>query len=400
MVWEQLETFISYFAMFGLETTTWELFQVMLRCSNGHLMDSFRPLQFHLIIATAATMWLAAEWFAAALCFGNRDRSFRLGSSVVAPWGWLTSWNLKPQLQLTAASVCCFQAMHAASLVLIFLFVVVFSIQERAEWQSFLHPNDRIYGTLWAVCSVYVQLVGQPLFLTIATKLVQAYDCTACSCTNAVDVHETDCVYAADCSEGSFRFDNDPASGLCYQGWHVYFLISSSIALLFYVPFCVRLMRVGGRLACIELQPAHSVLAPWWTPWWKEDDAVDPPYFHPLSPHSVSTMDGLSLPFRDAKRSPPSVLFVLHVLRWQGIHKVLTVLCKIVGVTTTTLFGDSSKQLMFALLSAVGLALLTVTSIPSLSPYHGRKANGLASGIDLTLLYCCERIDGTLFVSL
>eukprot|EP01052_Picozoa_sp_SAG31_P018724 SAG31_NODE_1339_length_8727_cov_6.433125_2_plen_921_part_00 len=70
-----------------------------------------------------------------------------------------------------------FKSMHIASVTTIFIFILIIAVQEKAEWKAFLHPKDRLYTTVWLCCSIYVQFVGQPLFLPIASNLVQSFEC-------------------------------------------------------------------------------------------------------------------------------------------------------------------------------------------------------------------------------
>eukprot|EP01052_Picozoa_sp_SAG31_P018725 SAG31_NODE_1339_length_8727_cov_6.433125_3_plen_248_part_00 len=184
-------------------------------------------------------------------------------------------------------------------------------------------------------------------------------------------------MYANDCPAGSYRLDigsdanaASPDSSLteyvlCYDRYHLFILLSSAIALLFYIPFCVRLLRVGGRLACIEIKSYAGVLLPWWFPLWQEDDSVNFPCLHPLSDHS-------------------------------GTHKVLTVLCKITALSATTMIRD--RSLMLGLLCGIALIRFTATSIPSFSPFHGRRANGVAAGLDMAVLCSCVFIFITNYV--
>ena len=236
------------------------------------------------------------------------------------------------------------------SLILCFLLVLI--LAEPLKRGAFFSP-DGWQATLLSVLSVFTTLMCQPMLVPMLRLVGRAVDCTHYDELGYL-IDNSDIVLpsAVKNTSSTVAWSTDYEWQQCWHGPHLQLLaIPALVCLIFYVPACVRLLRVGGSLLALSTD-VGSIFKPWAWCTFKDDD-ITLPNLHPFS-------------MRD------------------GSHKLLVVGLKAVGVLATVFLGTNHRVLVGLVLVVIAACLVVLSC--ALSPFHGEAANRFRAAIDLAVL--------------
>lgn len=298
-------------------------------------------------------------------CSHNSTQNSATGSACCACGGGSSSDNileLPPSVSVVLRKVSDF-GLDAISPILavwmgcglILSFLTVFLLAEPVKRRAFFSP-DGLHGMLLSALSLFANLMCQPMLVPTLRLVSRGIDCSYYDGTgwlldnSGIRFSRPQTNTSNGDSQQSLLIEHEWQR--CWESAHTQILaIPALLCLFFYIPACVRLLRVGGSLMALA-KDVSSVFMPWsWCT--SKDDDVESPNRHPFS-------------MRD------------------GAHKVLVVSLKAVGVLATVFLGTKHRILVGGICVVIAICMAVMSC--TLSPFHGEAANCFRAAVDFAVL--------------
>ena len=165
---------------------------------------------------------------------------------------------------------------------LVVVLLIIMPLQERVEFVKFRSPDSKPWKYLWLVMSGYSTTCVTVGFIPITKMLLRALDCTHIDGVWTFDAHHLAVDGSASGSTSSDFIDTE-----CWTGRHWLYVVSGVACFVVFVTISVRLLRVGGEMASLEVKCNFFD--------WRGDAARKMPREHPLS--LKNPVDGMLLAF-------------------------------------------------------------------------------------------------------